>query len=113
MAARTGSIDVTDFVNEYVPQVEEELKSVVYDLDLLRKKGYTVKNGKVFAHAGALLADTLGEAFTKLGLKPKMLRPGRIFLTADRRILTNQDKVAEIGGLLFFTDSLSVEEEQE
>lgn len=111
MAARTGAIDVTEFVTEYVPQVVEELKSSVYDLDILKKKGYTIKNGKVFAHAGNLVADNMEKAFAALRLKPRTLVPGRIYLTADRRIITNQDRAVQIGGLHFFTDSLSVEEE--
>lgn len=108
--ARTGAIDVTEFVNEYVPQVAEELTSTVYDLDLLKKKGYTVKNGKVFAHAGNMIAASLEEAFANLGLRPRTLRPGRIYLAADRRIIANSDKAVEISGLHFFTDTLAVEE---
>lgn len=108
---RTGAIDVTEFISQRVPEVVEELTNTVYDLDLLKKKGYNVKNGKVFAHAGNLLANSLGEAFANLGLKPRTLRPGRIYLTADRRNTSNKDKVVEIDGLYFFTDSLSVEEE--
>lgn len=110
MAARDGAIDVTEFIMERVPEVYEELSSVVYDLDLLKKKGYTVKNDKVFAHAGTLLAESVGEAFAQLGLKSRTLRPGRIYLTASRRILTNQDRVVEFSGLYFFTDTLAVEE---
>lgn len=109
--ARTGAIDVTEFVSERVPEVVEELTNTVYDLDLLKKKGYTTKNGKVFAHAGNMYASTLEEAFAKLGLKPRMLRPGRIYLTADRRTLKNSDKAVEIDGLHFFTDTQIVEEE--
>lgn len=113
MATREAAIDVTDFVSEHVPQVISELTNVVYDLDLLKKKGYTVKNGKVFAHAGNLVAETLEQAFSDLGLKSRMLRPGRIYLTADRRILRNTDKAIEISGLTFFTDTFSVEEQEE
>ena len=109
--ARTGAIDVTEFIMEKVPEVYEELSSTAYDLDLLKKKGYTVKNDKVFAHAGNLLAGSVGEAFVKLGMKPRTLRPGRIYVTADRRNLTNQDRAVEISGLHFFTDTLAVEEE--
>lgn len=110
--ARTGAIDLTEFIVEHVPHVYEELSSLAYDLDLLKKKGYTVKNDKVFAHAGTLLAPSVGEAFAKLGLKPRTLRPGRIYVTDDRRNLNNQDRMVEISGLYFFTDSLAVEEEE-
>lgn len=110
MATREAATDVTEFVNEYVPHVAEELTSTVYDLDLLKKKGYTVKNGKVFAHAGNMVAASLEEAFATLGLRPRTLRPGRIYLTADRRIVRNSDKAVEISGLTFFTDTLAVEE---
>lgn len=108
--ARTGAIDVTEFISERVPEAVEELTSTVYDLDLLKKKGYTVKNGKVFAHAGNMVAASLEEAFATLGLRPRTLRPGRIYLTADRRIIRNSDKAVEISGLTFFTDTLAVEE---
>ena len=108
--ARTGAIDVTEFISERVPEVVEELTNTVYDLDLLKKKGYTVKNGKVFAHAGNMVAASLEEAFATLGLRPRTLRPGRIYLTADRRIVRNSDKAVEISGLHFFTDTLAVEE---
>lgn len=105
------AIDVTDFVMEHTPQVYEELSSLVYDLDLLKKQGYSVKNGKVFAHAGSILAPTVQEAFRKLEIKPRVLRPGRIYVTDDRRSFTNKEKSVEINGIYFFTDSLSVEEE--
>ena len=109
--AITGAIDVTEFISERVPEVVEELTNTVYDLDLLKKKGYTTKNGKVFAHAGNMIADNLEQAFATLGLKPRTLRPGRIYLTADRRNIKNSDKAVEIDGLHFFTDTQIVEEE--
>lgn len=116
MAANTATgnsvIDVTDFVMDNIPRVYEELSNYVYDLDLLKKKGYSTKNGKVFAHAGSILAPTVREAFNKLGLKPRALRPGRIYMTDNRRNFTNKEKSIEISGLYFFTDSLSVEEER-
>ena len=110
MATRTGAIEVTQFVGEHVPFVVDELTNSVYDLDLLKKKGYTVKNGKVFAHAGNMIAPSLEEAFATLGLRPRTLKPGKIYLTADRRIITNSDKAVEISGLYFFTDTFAVEE---
>ena len=110
MATRTGAIEVTQFVGERVPFVIDELTNSVYDLDLLKKKGYTVKNGKVFAHAGNMIAPSLEEAFAVLGLRPRTLKPGKIYLTADRRIITNSDKAVEISGLYFFTDTFAVEE---
>lgn len=109
--ARTGAIEVTEFITENVPSIYEELSNSVYDLDLLKKKGYTVKNGKVFAHAGTLLAESVEQAFAKLGLKPRTLRPGKIYLTDSRRIITNKDKSVEVNGLHFFTDTTLVAEE--
>lgn len=111
-ASNTNHIDVTDFVSEHAPFIIEELSNTVYDLDLLKKKGYTVKNGKVFAHAGNMIAPSLEDAFTNLKLKPRTLRPGRIYLTADRRTVSNKHKAVDISGLTFFTDTLSVEEEE-
>ena len=72
--ARDGAIDVTEFISERVPEVVEELTNTVYDLDLLKKKGYTTKNGMVFAHAGNMIADSMEQAFAALGLKPRTLR---------------------------------------
>lgn len=112
-ADRSSAIDVTDFVREHVPFIREELSNTAYDLDLLRLKGYTIKKEKVFAHAGNFIAGSVAEAYEKLKLKPRTLRPGRIYLTADRRILSNKDKAIEVGELIFFTDSLSVEGEDE
>lgn len=109
--ARTGAIDATDFISKRAPEVLEELTNTVYDLDVLKKKGYTVKKGKVFAHAGNMVANSLEQAFALLGLEPRMLRPGRIYATDDRRIIKDSDKSVEVDGLYFFTDTFSVEEQ--
>ena len=111
MATREGCVNVTDFVVARLPMIREELSNTIYDLDVLKKSGYSVKGGKVFAHIGSKIADSLEEAFAILKLKPRVLRPVEIYLTDDRRNLTNKDRVAEIDGLFFFADNLSVEEE--
>lgn len=110
MAAKIGAIDATDFIFRYVPDVVKELTTVVYDLDLLKKRGYNIKNGKVFTHVGILFATSVESAFANLGLKSRTLQPGTIYLTADRRTIPNPDKAVERNGLYFFTDTLSVEE---
>ncbi len=102
--SRPGSIELTELVKYDLRFIWEKLTKEEYDIDFLKRRGYTIKGTKVFAHTGAIISKDLGEAFAKLGFKPKVLRPKHIFITDQAEFVPPEAKVVEHFNLLFYAD---------
>lgn len=99
-------VNVTDFVLAHGDVVMKALSREVYDADLLRNKGYSVKNGKVFDHIGRQFAASIMDAFKVLDLKVTTLKPARIYVTDDINDIGQSENYCEIAGAYFYTDTM-------
>lgn len=99
-------VNVTEFVLAHGDVVMKALSREVYDADLLRNKGYSVKNGKVFDHIGRQFAANIADAFKVLDLRVTVLKPARIYVTDDINDIEQSESYCEIAGTYFYTDTM-------
>lgn len=111
--SRPGSIELTELVKYDLRFIWEKLSDEEYDIEFLKKRGYTIKGTKVFAHTGAIISKDLGEAFRKLGFKPKILRPKNIFVTDKMEFVPHGAKVVEHFNRFFYVDGFITESIQD
>ena len=102
--SRPGSIELTELIKYDLRFIWERLTKEVYNIDFLKKRGYTIKGTKVFAHSGAIISQDLGEAFIKLGFKPDIYRPKHIFVTDKVEFIPEEAKVVEHFNRFFYAD---------
>lgn len=110
--SRAGSVELTELVKYDLRFIWEKLSQEEYDIEFLKKRGYTIKGSKVFAHTGAIISRDLGDAFRKLGFRPKVLRPKHIFVTEDISFVPAEAKLIEHFNRFFYADEYEEEKEE-